>query len=581
MYLAFVMKVIVVLVCLVAVAYSFSGGSLGWKSTSIARSININRLQTRSLKMSVFRDPTVSIDVLPMRFRKATKQLATLGPASNTFEMIEKLFLSGADIFRLNFSHGEHGEKAKLVEIIRAVEKKYDHPIAILGDLQGPKLRVGTFENDEKVILQAGQEFTFDLDTELSGTNERVGMPHPEILNTLKADDTLLLDDGKLRMRVLRTSMDGTSDSKGSVTCMVVVGGALSNRKGVNTPSIVLPISPLTQKDRKDLEFILTLDIDWCALSFVQTPEDVKEFRELAGSKVKIMSKLEKPCAIEPDNLEKICQLSDGIMVARGDLGVEMNPWDVPVIQKQIVSTCKRLGRPVVIATQMMESMIESPTPTRAEASDCATAIFESADAVMLSAESAAGMWPVESVTMQQLIINKVEADPLFQESLDQYAKSDSPAVDSQDPTGAITLAAREVANVSKSKALLCFTRSGGTVMRCARLRPRVPIIAACYSIEVARQLALVWGVYPVLMEKPDVDSFSIQEESAKFCALACKKGFADPKTDLFTITAGLPFGTVGVSNYLRVLSAAGPRSWFSEENPGQMEKYDETKAMF
>ena len=392
--------------------------------------------------MTTFRDPSVGVTVLESRFRKSTKQLATLGPASNTVEMIEKLFLSGADIFRLNFSHGEHSEKAKLVDMIRAVEKKYNHPIAILADLQGPKLRVGTFENDAKVILEDGQKFTFDL-KDIPGNKQRVRLPHPEILNTLKAGDTLLLDDGKLRMKVLSTTMDPKEPQKGEVVCEVVIGGALSNRKGVNTPSIILPISPLTPKDRKDLEFALTLEIDWVALSFVQKPEDIKELKALTGPKLKVMAKLEKPSAVG-DKLEEIVRLSDGIMVARGDLGVEMNPWDVPIIQKQIVDSCKFNGKPCVIATQMMESMIENPTPTRAEASDCATAIFDSSDAVMLSAESAAGRYPIESVTMQQLIINRIEGDSAFRGNLDRFAiqvsQKEKDAV-----TSAIAIAARTV----------------------------------------------------------------------------------------------------------------------------------------
>ena len=412
------------------------------------------------------------LDLLPRRFQKATKQLATLGPASSNVEMIEKLFLSGADTFRLNFSHGEHAEKAKLVDMIREVEKKYNHPICILGDLQGPKLRVGLFEND-KVVLVNGQNFKFDLKDDL-GSNDRVKLPHPEILNTLRAGDILLLDDGKLRMKVTETSM-ATGGADGCVTCEVINGGSLSNKKGVNTPSIVLPISPLTPKDRRDLEFMLTLSVDWVALSFVQTPADIKELRELAGRKIKIMAKLEKPSAI--DYLDEIVDLADGIMVARGDLGVEMNPWDVPLIQKRIVETCKIFGKPVVIATQMMESMIENPTPTRAEASDCANAIFDASDAVMLSAESAAGKFPIESVTMQQLIINKVETDEGYSNSLDKYAQ-DSSMRSKDATTTAITMAARTVSDISKSKAIIAFTASGGTVLRVSKLRPKVPIIA-------------------------------------------------------------------------------------------------------
>lgn len=513
------------------------------------------------LSMSLIRDASVKVDVLPDRFRKSTKQLATLGPASSSYEMIEKLFLSGADVFRLNFSHGEHEEKAKLVEVIRAVEKKYDHPIAILCDLQGPKLRVGKFVNDEKVLLEDGQDFSFDMD-EVEGDTSRVQLPHPEILKTLSLGDTLLLDDGKLRMEVIGTDFSGVYPYTGSVKCKVVIGGLLSNRKGVNTPSIVLPISPLTPKDRKDLEYILTLEVDWVALSFVQTPDDIREIKELSkGKNINVMAKLEKPSAI--DYLDEIVELSDGIMVARGDLGVEMNPWDVPVIQKRILKACQTSGKPCVIATQMMESMIENPTPTRAEASDCGTAIFDTADAVMLSAESAAGKYPVESVTMQQLIINKIEGDATYQKELAMAYTPDGLQMDSKDPTVAITMAARQVADISASKALICFTSSGGTAIRAARFRPSVPIIAACYNKEVARQLALVWGVYPIVVDPPTTGNFDLVSEVKKICKLVCEKGYADASKDVVTITAGLPFGTAGVCNYLRVTAAAGPDYWF------------------
>lgn len=520
----------------------------------------INRLcMTATVPKTTDASNKYPIEVISRRFQKSTKQLATLGPASNNVEMIEKLFLSGADIFRLNFSHGEHAEKAKLVDMIRTVEKKYNHPIAILGDLQGPKLRVGMFE-DDKVTLVQGQKFTFDLKEEL-GSAYRVRLPHPEILNTLRIGDSLLLDDGKLRMKVLETTM-AAKGADGHVTCEVVIGGTLSNKKGVNTPSIVLPISPLTPKDRKDLEFILTLDVDWVALSFVQRPEDMVEFRQLAGKKVKLMAKLEKPSAI--DFLDEIVDLSDGIMVARGDLGVEMNPWDVPVIQKRIVETCKVLGKPVVVATQMLESMIDNPTPTRAEASDCATAIFDSADAVMLSAESAAGKYPIESVTMQQLIINKVETDEVYRDGLDKFAQDRSMRMSKDATTTAITMAARQVADISNSKCILAFTSSGGTVLRVAKIRPNVPILAACYNIYTARQLALCWGVYPIVIEKPKAE-FNLRDEVEKACSIIRGKGICTEK-DFITVTAGLPFGIPGTTNVIRVISAKGADYWFDDD---------------
>ena len=508
------------------------------------------------------------------RWMKATKQLATLGPASNTEKMIEKLFLAGADVFRLNFSHGQHSEKAALVDIIRSIEEKYNHPICILADLQGPKLRVGVFDSDA-VTLKEGQSFTFDLKDE-PGDGYRVKLPHPEILNTLKEGDTLLLDDGKLKMTV--TSADMASE--GSVTCRVDIGGKLSNRKGVNTPSIILPISPLTEKDRADLAFALTLSIDWVALSFVQTPEDIRELKELTKGKVRCMAKLEKPSAIT--HLDDIVKLSDGVMVARGDLGVEMNPWDVPVIQKRIVETCKRFSKPVVIATQMMESMIDNPTPTRAEASDCATAIFDSSDAVMLSAESAAGAWPMESVRMQQQVISRVESDDVFKNSLRRFTDvvmEDDGASSNEhyDATNsAIVMAARQVADISKSKAIVAFTASGSTVMSVARLRPSVPIIAITYSYETARYLSMVWGVYPIVISPPDV--FDINDEICRACALVVERGFAEI-TDVLTVTAGLPFGTPGTTNVLRVISAAGPDYWKNEN--GELQRYGIEDAKF
>lgn len=510
-----------------------------------------------------------SVVVNPRRFMKATKQLATLGPASNFVEMIEKLFLSGADIFRLNFSHGEHSEKAELVKMIRIVEAKYNRPIAILADLQGPKLRVGLFEND-RVILVEGQKFTFDLRDEL-GSSYRVKMPHPEILNTLGVGDTLLLDDGKLRMRVVETTMaTASTPTEGAVVCEVVIGGKLSNKKGVNTPSIVLPISPLTPKDRSDLEFIKTLDVDWVALSFVQRPEDMEEFRALAGDSLRLMAKLEKPSAIE--YLDEIVKLSDGIMVARGDLGVEMSPWDVPIIQKQIVQRCRLLGKPVVIATQMMESMIENPTPTRAEASDCATAVYDLCDAVMLSAESAAGSYPVESVTMQQLVINKVETDEVFRSTLEKVVAR--PTEEISDLTShAITNAVGQVAKLSKSKAIVAFSTSGGTAISVSQLRPTVPIIAACEDVKVARQLAMVWGIFPLVVGKHD-QPFSVTHEIDRVSHMLCDLGFAQRDTDLLTFVVGLPWGTPGSTNMIRVTSASGTDYWFDKANPGSMKKY-------
>ena len=487
----------------------------------------------------------------PERWVKSTKQLATVGPASSTYEMLEKLFLAGVDVFRLNFSHGAREEKAALVEKIRAVERKYSHPIAILADLQGPKLRVGVFEED-KVVLVAGQTFRLDLDDE-PGSAVRVQLPHEEILETLRVGDTLLVDDGKLRLTVAKSG-------DGFVECVVDVGGAISNRKGVNTPSVVLPISPLTPKDRADLAFALTQPIDWVALSFVQRPEDIVELRSLVAKSprpdVRVMAKLEKPAAVEDGALEAIVDLCDGIMVARGDLGVEMNPEDVPIIQKKIVSCCRDRGKPVVVATQMLESMIESPTPTRAECSDIATAIYDGADAVMLSAESAAGLYPEESVTMQRRVISRVESDAGYRATNDAYSKA---STIQQTSTDAITSAARMVAATIAAKCLVVFTTMGTTVRRASKGRPGVPILALTQSEDTARALALSWGVYPKVMTFDD-DIFA--EVLFKVVDEGKKASLLKDDADVAVVTAGLPWGTPGASNVLRVVSAAGPDQW-------------------
>mmetsp|Transcript_24583 Transcript_24583/g.46203 ORF Transcript_24583/g.46203 Transcript_24583/m.46203 type:complete len:581 (-) Transcript_24583:73-1815(-) len=490
---------------------------------------------------------------LVQRWRKSTKQLATLGPASNTKEMIEKLFLAGADVFRLNFSHGSQEEKLVLLNTIREIEEKYSHPIAILGDLQGPKLRVGQFSSPEGVKLQTGSSFRFDLN-EASGDDTRVMLPHPEIIAASEIGHVLLIDDGKMKMTV-------TDKGEGYLICNVDVGGKIKDRKGVNTPDSVLEISPLTPKDRSDLEYMLKIGVDWVALSFVQQARDIVEINELIKGHLKpgqakpaVMAKIEKPSCFFGNELENIIDLCDGIMVARGDLGVECPPEDVPILQKQIINACKDVGKPVVVATQMLESMIESPTPTRAEASDVATAIFDGADAIMLSAESAAGDFPVESVEMQQRIINRVEADSDYVNQLDPASGPPS-----TDATDAITLAARQVANSIDAKSLVCFTLRGSTVLRASKGRPSVPILAITPFKNTARQLALSWGVYAAVTETED-DEFSTVLRNA--CRAALQKGLVTSPDDLLVVTAGLPFGTPGAANVIRVVPAAGPECW-------------------
>ncbi|KAL7516345.1 hypothetical protein ACHAWX_001370 [Stephanocyclus meneghinianus] len=427
------------------------------------------------------------------RWRKSTKQLATLGPASSTKEMIETLFLAGADIFRLNFSHGSQEQKKELLMLIREVEEKYSHPIAVLGDLQGPKLRVGEFFNPQGEILEKGQTFRLDLDEAL-GDNSRVMLPHPEIIEASDVGHVLLVDDGKVKLVV-------TGKGSDYLDCRVEVPGKISNRKGVNTPDSVLKISALTPKDRSDLEYMVSIGVDWVALSFVQQPSDIEEINELIDQHLKedqfrpaVMAKIEKPSCFVGDNLERIVDLCDGIMVARGDLGVECAPEDVPLLQKQIIDTCRSKGKPVVVATQMLESMIESPTPTRAEASDVATAIYDGADAIMLSAESAAGKFPEESVAMQQRIINRVESDPHYRNYLNQLVTSKK-----ETATDAVTTAARQIAQTVKAKAIVCFTLQGSTVRRASQERATVPVLAVTPFKETARQLVMSWGVYPDL----------------------------------------------------------------------------------
>uniref|UniRef100_A0A7S2FZM7 Pyruvate kinase n=1 Tax=Florenciella parvula TaxID=236787 RepID=A0A7S2FZM7_9STRA len=486
------------------------------------------------------------------RWTKNTKQLATVGPASSTYAMLEKLFVAGVDVFRLNFSHGGHEEKAELVGIIRQLEANYNHPIGILADLQGPKQRVGVFESENGVVLVEGQKFRFDLDSEL-GTATRVQLPHPEIIGTLRPGDSLLIDDGKMRMTVIE-------NGEGYVECRVDVGGKISNRKGVNTPTIVTPISPLTKKDREDLEFIKTLDVDWVALSFVQKPGDIQEMKDLIGDlPLKVMAKLEKPSAVT-EYLEDIVALCDGIMVARGDLGVEMAVEDVPVIQKRIIRECQRQGTPVVVATQMLESMIESPTPTRAEASDVATAIYDGADAVMLSAESAAGQYPELAVQTQQKIISRVERSPYYRDANDRYSRHRPTEGTSTD---AITISARSVAQTVGAKAIIVFTNSGTTVVRASNGRPSVPIIAITTEAKAARSLSLAWGVYSQVLDfNHDLAAQEFEALLGDAVTVATNKGFVTSPNDLVVVTAGIPFGIPGAVNTLRIVSGAGPGSW-------------------
>jgi pyruvate kinase len=463
--------------------------------------------------------------------------LATLGPASDTPEMIEKLFRAGADAFRVNMSHGDQADKAQLIANIRALEKSYNRPTTILVDLQGPKLRVGTFA-DGKVELHTGDNFRLDTDA-TPGDAHRVHLPHPEIFAALEVGARLLLDDGKLVLRVTEMGAE-------HINTIVEVGGMLSNRKGLNVPDVVVPIAALTEKDRSDLAFALEQGVDWIAMSFVQRPEDVAEGKKLIGNKAALLAKIEKPAAI--GRLEEILELADGVMVARGDLGVELPPEQVPPLQKKIVSTARRMGKPVVVATQMLESMVVSPSPTRAEVSDVATAIYDGADAVMLSAETAAGAWPIEAVSIMDRIAQQVEGDPDF---FKRIHFTETPA----DGTTADALAeaSGRIVDTVETSAIVCFTSSGSTARRISRERPAVPLLVLTASQITARRLGLLWGAFAVRTK--DIGSFEEMVAKGKRMALRYHLGHAGGR---IIIMAGVPFGTPGSTNVLHIVRLTG-----------------------
>ena len=467
-----------------------------------------------------------------MRRMRSVKIVATLGPASSDYDTIRALFEAGADVFRLNMSHGVHADIAARHKIIRQIESDLGRPIGILADLQGPKLRVGTFANGSEELVE-GAKFRMDLSS-APGDAKRVQLPHPEIFAALEPGASLLVNDGKIRLRV-------DTCGKEHADCTVTVGGTISNRKGVNVPDVVLPLAALSDKDRTDLEFACELGVDWLALSFVQRPEDVIEARQLAKGRAAILAKIEKPAAVKA--YDAILQVSDGIMVARGDLGVELPVTSVPPIQKRLVRGARAAAKPVIVATQMLESMIESPVPTRAEVSDVATAIYEGADAIMLSAESAAGKYPVEAVTTMNNVALSVEKDPTYRQVIEA-----SRVVRRETIADGIVAAAREIAEATNIKAITCFSQSGQTVSLVARERPRVPIIALTPLMSTARRLALTWGAHCVITEPQE--RFKGAVISAVKAARA--DGFAGEE-DMVVVTAGVPFNVKGTTNILRV----------------------------
>jgi pyruvate kinase len=467
-----------------------------------------------------------------MRRLRNVKIVATLGPASSDYATIRALFEAGADVFRLNMSHGTHDDIRARHVIIRKVEADLGRPICILADLQGPKLRVGTFANGHEELVE-GAKFRMDL-ASTPGDVNRVQLPHPEIFAALEPGASLLVNDGKIAVRVDTCGRDFAD-------CTVTVGGTISNRKGVNVPDVVLPMPALSEKDRVDLEFACEMGVDWLALSFVQRPEDVIEARALARGRAAIMAKIEKPAAVKA--YDAILQVSDGIMVARGDLGVELPVYTVPPIQKRLIRGARAAAKPVIVATQMLESMIEAPVPTRAEVSDVATAIYEGADAIMLSAESAAGKYPIEAVTTMNNVAIAVEKDPTYRQVIEA-----SRSIRRETIADGIVAAAREIAEATNIKAICSFSQTGTTAALVSRERPRVPIIALTPLMSTARRLALTWGTHCVICEP------QIRLKGAVLAAVhaAREDKFAGIE-DMIVLTAGLPFNVKGTTNVLRV----------------------------
>ena len=467
-----------------------------------------------------------------MRRLRRTKIVATLGPASSGQSVIANLFAAGADVFRINMSHTSHERMRELVAAIRAVETEHGRPIGILVDLQGPKLRVGSFANGPATLIK-GETFVLDGDSR-PGDAARVHLPHPEIFAAVEPGHTLLLDDGKIRLVAIEVEGE-------RIVTRVEVGGKLSDRKGVSLPDTVIPFSALVEKDRSDLEAALDAGIDWVALSFIQRPEDIAEAQKITRGRAAVMAKIEKPQAVH--RLGEIIEVADSLMVARGDLGVEMPLEKVPGVQKLMTRTARRSGKPVVVATQMLESMISSPVPTRAEVSDVSTAIFEGADAVMLSAESAAGQYPVEAVATMNRIAEEVECDPIYRTILD--AQRTEPEATGSD---AIASAARQIAETLELSAVICWTSSGSTALRVARERPKSPIVAISPKLSTCRRVALTWGVHSILAE----DARDLDDMVNRACRLAFKDGFTRTGQRVI-IVAGVPLGTPGATNMLRI----------------------------
>ncbi len=467
-----------------------------------------------------------------MKRNRRVKILATLGPSTDTPEMIERLFHAGADVFRINMSHASHEKMQELTKAIRKVETEAGRPIGILVDLQGPKLRLGPIKGD-KLKFEINEEITFDMKS-AEGSKKRIPLPHPEIFKGVEIGHRLLIDDGKMTLEVIKSAED-------KIVAKAITAGKLASRKGISLPDSILPMGAMTEKDFADLDFAVNQGIDWIALSFVQRVEDIAQARKLARGRAAIMAKLEKPSAIQ--SLDDIIEVSDGLMVARGDLGVEMPVEQVPGLQKRITQASRRAGKPVVIATQMLESMITTPVPTRAEVSDVAAAVYDGADAVMLSAESAAGQYPIEAVATMDRIAQEVEQDELYPDALRTYQTP-------PEPTGpdAIAAAVNTVSETLNLSAIVCYTSSGSTGIRVARERPNRPILALTPIVATGRRMALTWGLHCVLTNDPE----DLDDMVDKACRIVYQEGFAKPGQRVI-ITAGVPLGTPGATNMLRI----------------------------
>ncbi len=464
--------------------------------------------------------------------KRFAKILATVGPASTAAEMLKLLHEVGVDAFRLNFSHGTHADHARTIKAIRKIEETTGESIAIVADLQGPKIRVGAFETGQ-IQLKYGETVQITAH-EGKGKPGHIVMPHKDLILALQPGDVLKFDDGKLMVTI-------TEKQEDKLLGRVDIGGVLRDKKGVNIIGTVLPVSAMTDKDRKDLAFALENGVDYIALSFVQKVKDVMEASEHIAGRAGLIVKIEKPSAVE--DIEHILDLADAAMVARGDLGVELPLEQVPVVQRKIISVARRLGKPVIVATHMLESMIDAATPTRAEASDVATAIYQGADAVMLSAETAVGRHPATAVAIMDRIIKAAEHDPTYPDTTTSSHLRPETTVND-----AISQSIHSIADVLGCKAVLGFTRTGSTVLRIARERPPCPILGLTTNKDVASRLALIWGVRPVVMDDPK--GFADMLETTQAIAITqadCTSG------DKIIIAAGIPFGRPGTTDTLKI----------------------------